>query len=90
MITLLIKFWPALIPITLYVLWMIWRRRKAIKAGAMPPSWTDGNGLWVACASLLTVVGCFAWIALHSKSNIAEHYQPARFEHGTLIDGTLD
>lgn len=90
MINMLIKFWPALIPVALYVVWMLWRRRKARKSGTLPPSWTDGRGLWVACVSLLTIVGCFVWFALQSESNSGEHYQPARLENGTLIDGTLN
>lgn len=90
MISMLIKFWPALIPVTLYVIWMIWRRRKAVRLGAVPPSWFDGNGLWVACASLITMVACFVWLALHSPINTDPHYQPARFKDGKLIDGTLD
>ncbi len=90
MITFLIKFWPALVPMALYAIWMIWRRRQAVKSGAMPPSWTDGRGLWVACMSLSVMVGCFALLALESESNTDPHYQPARFEDGKLVDGILN
>ena len=84
------KFWPALIPLALYVLWMLLRKRKAKKADEDIPRWLDGPWLWAVVASILIVIAGFFWLGLSSHSDSGSSYQPKEFKDGQLIEERLE
>ncbi len=91
MIKLLItKFWPAFIPILLYLLWLYVRRRKAKKQGEEVPGWRDGPWAYAVIASLLLLIGGFIYLALSADSNRETGYTPKRYEGGKLIPESLE
>lgn len=83
------RFWPVLIPIIVYLLWMAWRRRKATKAGHEIPTWLDGPWLWAVVSSALIGIGCFIILGL-SQDRVDGTYIPAHMEKGRLIPGSIE
>lgn len=84
------KFWPALVPLALYVLWMLLRKRKAKNANEAIPGWMDGPWLWAVVASILMVIAGFFWLGLSSENNSGTSYQPKEFKDGQLIEERLE
>lgn len=80
----LIRFWPAFIPLALYVLWMVYRRYKAKRHEDPIPKWMDGPWLWSVTATALLLIGALFWWGLSSEPNAGTNYQPKQ-----LIDGKL-
>lgn len=84
----LFRFWPALIPLVLYVLWFIVVRHKAVMEGKTPPRFRDGPVYWTIIATLLVGAGCF--IVLGSmQPGVKGEYIPPHMENGTLIPGRV-
>ena len=83
---LLTKFWPAFIPIGLYLLWLFLKKRKAKKNGDNVPTWRDGPWLYAVIASLLIVIVGFLILALMQETGEETSYTPKRFEGGVLMD----
>lgn len=80
----LFRFWPALIPFLLYVLWFIVVRHKAVMAGKEPPRFRDGPMYWMVIATLLVAGLCFVALGM-SQSGVKGKYIPAHMENGKLI-----
>ena len=85
----ILKAWPAIIPLALYLLWLLHRRRHAKKYDLAPPALLDGPWLLTIAAAVTLVVASLLWAGLSQDHNAGTDYQPKRFEGGTLIDENL-
>ena len=88
MIRLIIRFWPVLLPLTIYVIWFLLAKRKAEKAGEELPKFTEGPWFWILISSLLIAIACFVlwWVETPSQDGV---YVPAHMENGQLIHGKI-
>jgi len=85
----MIRFWPAFIPLIVYVLWLTLRRRKARQTGDVVPGWRDGPLIWAILASLALVMLGFFSFGLSLEHNEGSGYEPKRFEGGQMVPGQL-
>ena len=88
MIKLLIKFWPALIPIGLFVLWRIFTRKKR-KAEEEWPHWDEKLLMWTLVATLLVAIITISVYVLSQESNIDSKYVPPHYEDGEIVPGKM-
>lgn len=83
----LAKFWPALIPVAIFLFWLLFLRKKVTerdKEGI--PTWEARLWLWTLLASLLIAGGIIVWTAL-SETPVKGQYVPPRYEDGKVIPG---
>ncbi len=93
---LLIRFWPALIPIMLYIL-LKWLKKPAasyedvIDADKSSPHWIKTPLFWVITSSAVILLICFISLGVYSTQNSEGHYvPPAMGTDGKLIDGHVE
>ena len=86
----LLRCWPALIPISLYLLWFWHRRRLARKLDHPVPHITDGPWLLTAFLSVIFFAISLFAIPLIEGGNSGTNYQPKQLIDGTLVPGKLD
>lgn len=84
------RLWPAFIPLIVYVLWMLYRRRKAKRDDSIPPAFRDGPWVWAVGASLLIAMLCFISLGLSTPHNSGTSYQPTQLKDGKLIKGGFE
>lgn len=82
---LIVHFWPVLLPLLLYVLWLMQARRKAAKAGEAHPAFFAGPWLWAVTASLAMAIGGFIVLGLSAKGDVEGHYVPAQMVDGKIV-----
>jgi uncharacterized iron-regulated membrane protein len=89
MTIILLRIWPALIPLLLYLLWYDMQRRKAVREGQQPRRFKEGPVAITVIASLILAVAGLFWYgsALQSRNNVA--YEPARIIDGQIVRGAL-
>jgi hypothetical protein len=85
MFRLFIEFWPVLLPLVLYILWMLRRRRRAVKAGETVPEWREGPWMWAIVATFLLIMGGLLILGLSAESNRDSAYKPTQLKDGKLI-----
>lgn len=80
------RFWPVLLPVFLYLLWLVLARRKARKAGGAEPRFFDGPWLWAVMASLGIFIVLFLLMGAASQQAL-EHgrYVPAKVVDGKVV-----
>tara|TARA_B100000989_G_scaffold143792_1_gene107149 strand:+ start:1410 stop:1685 length:276 start_codon:yes stop_codon:yes gene_type:complete len=86
---LILRLWPAFIPILLYVLWLSYKRRRANKAGEEKPGWGDGPLISTLLVSLLLAIGSFLLLGLLQPDNRSGTYRPADMYNGSLVPGDI-
>lgn len=84
----LFRFWPVLIPLVAYVLWMNLVRRKAEKEGKPKPAFRDGPWYWAVLTSLLIAIGCFFLVAMGIDEGKGS-YTPPHLEGGKIVPGQV-
>ena len=84
----LLRFWPALIPLLVYLIWHQAQRHKAKKAGEPLPHFREGPLYWMVLATLLVAGGCFVLYAL-MQPEVKGEYIPPHMENGVLVPGTV-
>ncbi len=84
----LFRFWPALLPLLLYVLWYLVVRHKAVMAQKDIPHFRSGPVYWMIIATLLIAAACFVTLAL-TQSQVRGVYIPPHMEHGVLVPGEV-
>jgi len=84
----ILRFWPVLIPLLVYVLWMINVRSRARKAGEPLPHFRDGPWFWAVVASLCLGIAIFLFLGLSHESNKGE-YLPPHMENGKIVPGQV-
>lgn len=85
----LFRFWPALLPLLLYVLWYLFKARRAVKSGQPKPLFSDGPIYWTILASLFIAVLCFIWLGAHIEPNKGE-YTPPLMKNGAIQPGHVE
>lgn len=85
----LFRFWPVLIPLIVYAVWMIRVRGKARKAGEPVPQFREGPWFWAVVASLSVGIVIFFILGL-SHEPAKGTYVPPRTENGKIIPGHLE
>lgn len=87
--TFFLYFWPVLIPVILYVLWVLWARHK-VEEGQNPLTWTEGPWLVTLIASFLIALVCFIPVIRHKAVYKGDSYEPAQYKDGTLVPGKVE
>ena len=82
----LFRFYPVLLPLILYLLWLYFVRRRALKKGEPLPKFRDGSIFWLLISSLLIAVLCFLFLAF-SVDDVGNQgsYQPPHMEGKKLV-----
>lgn len=89
MLSYLLRFWPILLPIIIYLVWLFIARNKAKKAGEeVLPGLTDGPWVWAVAATFVLAAGFFIFMGLSSTPTDSS-YSPARMENGKLVPGKI-
>lgn len=84
MIRLLISFWPVLLPLLAYGVWM-WRTTR--NTGARPRL-HEGPWMWTLIAMIAIGIVLFLVLGLSSTPS-DDHYVPPHLENGTLVPGRV-
>ncbi len=86
---LLLRFWPVLIPVLVYWLWLRTVAAKARKEGKPAPLFRDGPWYWLVLASLGMAVLCFLFWG-GSGEAVKGDYIPPHVENGKVIPGHVE
>lgn len=81
---LFVRFWPVLLPILAYFIWLALARRKAFAAGNPKPGVLDGPWAGMLTLSLAMMIACFLLLGF-SSDPVKGHYVPAHMENGKLV-----
>tara|TARA_B100001179_G_C18448920_1_gene342202 strand:- start:146 stop:415 length:270 start_codon:yes stop_codon:yes gene_type:complete len=81
----LLKAWPALIPIGIYLLWFGWRMYRYKKGDALLPD-TSRPFRLALFSSLALLAICLITYGLAQKPTGKVGYEPKRYENGKLIE----
>jgi hypothetical protein len=84
----LFRFWPVIIPLVLYMLWLRSTQKRAVKNGEEPPHFRDGPLYWLAFATLGMGVLCFFWLGV-TIDNTKGEYVPPHVENGVMVPGKI-
>lgn len=88
---LLLKIWPAFIPVLLYLLWYFLIRPRVQDPDADPGKKRERTlRLWVAIASLAIAFLCFLLFGLMQEPVKDSFHPPRMGPDGTLIPGYYD
>lgn len=85
----LFRFWPVIVPLLLYMLWMRRVRHLARKAGEEPPHFRDGPLYWLAASMLAVAALCFFALGVAMEERTGT-YVPPRVEDGKMIPGHIE
>ena len=73
---------PLLLPTALYVLYMMWARRRAVSAGVQAPDWREGPIFWFVLGGLVLIIASFvALFVLEPRRGTDAIYRPPRRPH---------
>ena len=86
---LLFRFWPVLLPVLAYWLWLQTVARKARREGRQVPLFRDGPWYRLVLASLAIGVLCFVLWGAESEP-VKGKYIPPHLQNGTLIPGHVE
>ena len=78
----LVRYWPALLPLVLYALWVVWRRRK----GEVKPR---TRGWMIAWAVSLLMLLALVAVGVLSLEGGQRGYAPVQLIDGELVDGEM-
>lgn len=82
---LITKFWPVLIPIAAYLIWLAVMRRRA-EAGKELPKFGDGPFKHLIVSIIIVSIACFIWL-FYSIDNYGGEYVKGHMEKGEYIRG---
>ena len=85
----LFRFWPVLIPLIVYWLWLYKIGRKATINGQPILRFRDGPWYWMVIASLAIGIGCFI-IWGSSIEGSKGTYVPPHIENGVMVPGHVE
>ncbi len=80
----LFRFYPVLLPLLFYLIWLYIVRHRARKKGEAEPKFKDGPIFWLLMASLGMAVLCFIVLGF-SVSGEKGSYQPPHMEGDKLV-----
>lgn len=84
----LLRLWPVLIPLFVYLVWMRRVRNKARAAGGPIPHFGQGPWFWALVASLTIGILLFLSFGLSHERNTGA-YVPPHMENGKIIPGEV-
>ncbi len=84
----LLRFWPVLLPIITYFLWMFFVRSKARKASEPVPHFREGPVFWTLIATLAIAVLMFVILGFLNEE-IKGVYVPSHVENGKVIPSQI-
>lgn len=84
----LFRFWPVLIPLLVYIIWLQVVGRKAVKEGRAKPLFREGPWYWVVIATLAMAMLCFVVLGI-SIDGSKGVYVPPHMENGVMVPGTV-
>lgn len=87
---LLFRFWPVLVPLIVYWLWLKHVGRKATIAGQPVLKFRDGPWYWAVLASLLTAAACFVLLGVQATAGGKGEYVPPHMQNGELVPGHVE
>ena len=80
----LIEFWPALIPLTLYLIWLSLLRKEKTRQKL-----TSGPLFWTIVSSAILMVACFLFWHQHQSGMHKGTYVPPQYAPGKVIPGKV-
>jgi len=85
---LLVRFWPVILPIAAYALWLFLARRKARKAGVEKiPKLGDGPWFSAVISAAFIMIALFLYLGFSAQKGT--EYVPSHVENGSIIPGYL-
>lgn len=81
---LLTRFWPALIPVFLYLAWLAYARHRARRRGHAVPGLLEGPWVLTASISLVLVMAGFLWLGFSHEATDGT-YIPPHLESGQVV-----
>lgn len=82
----LFRFYPVLLPLIIYLLWLYFVRHRASKKGEPLPKFSDGSIFWLLMSSLLIAVLCILFLAVSvDKNGNKGSYQPPYMEEKKIV-----
>lgn len=84
MIKLLIRFWPVLVPLLLYLVWFLFFRKKR-EAEEVTPQWEAWFWIGTLVVSLLIAIVMLVIMGVSTPSDTEGTYVPAKYEDGKII-----
>lgn len=88
MLRLMIKFWPVLIPLIIYVGWFFWAKARARKQDVKGPAFFSGPWWWAVTLTLVIGIAMFVILGISEKP-VQGNYEPAHMENGVLVPGKV-
>ena len=85
----LFRFWPVLIPLLVYMLWLKTVRYKAVKAGRPKPLFREGPWYWLVIATFGVAFSCFIFLGA-SIDNVKGIYVPPHMDNGVMVPGSIE
>ncbi|MBY0407592.1 MAG: hypothetical protein K2Q01_07860 [Rickettsiales bacterium] len=84
----LFRFWPVLLPLVVYVLWLKLAGRREEKAGRPRPRFSEGPLYWLLFSMLGVAVLCFLFLGATMEGQKGE-YVPPHVENGVMVPGEV-
>lgn len=85
---LLYYIFPLLLPMALYVAWVMWAKRRT-KEGEEPPQLGSGPWFWLILAGFALMVASLSYVAITSGHKPGGTYYPPRLEDGRVIPAEI-
>jgi hypothetical protein len=76
----LIEFWPALLPISLYLFWLSLLRKEKTRQKL-----TSGPLFWTIISSALLIIACFLYWSSHQSGSQRGIYVPPNYKPGGKV-----
>lgn len=89
MLMILMRIWPALVPLALYISWLLIKRRHARRNGLALPTFFSGPWLWVLGSAFALLAASFFYVGLSAPRDFGLSYQPAQLKNGKVIPPKL-
>ena len=84
----LMRFWPVLIPLMVYFLWLYYVGRKATIEGRPILRFRDGPWYWLVLSTLLVGIGCMVLLGTSVEGHKGM-YVPPHMQDGKLVPGQV-
>jgi hypothetical protein len=85
---LIFRFWPAWIPLIVWLVWWYGWGRKKKKKGTLLP-WQEKLWIWALGASFVLLVASMLVLGMAQERDTGGAYVPAEYKDGQLIPGHI-
>lgn len=87
----LLRIWPALIPLLLYLVWLYYRKKRVGHEDEMPPvELFRGPLFWSLVASLVLLLISLLFFGVAQPTKREGQYVPPHFEGGKISPSRID